>query len=162
MRFGLVYDFRNPAPWRRPFPQLYQELLEQIAYAEELGFDDIWITEHHFVEDGYCPSALVAAAAIAARTTRVRIGTWVLLLPLHNALRVAEDAAVVDNLSGGRLDLGVGLGYRLEEFAAFGVERRHRRGRMDEGCEVIRRAWSEDGWSFEGRHCHLQSVSVYP
>jgi probable F420-dependent oxidoreductase len=162
MRFGLIYDFRNPAPWRRPFPELYRETLEQIAYAEDLGFDDIWLTEHHFVEDGYCPSLLTAAAAIAVRTKRVRIGTWVLLLPLHHALRVAEDAAVVDILSHGRLDLGVGLGYRIEEFAAFGVDRRHRKGLMDEGCAIIRRAWTEDNWSFAGRHYHLENVSVQP
>ena len=126
MQFGLIYDFRNPKRWERPFPALYAEQLEQIAYAEQLGFDSVWITEHHFVEDGYTPSVLTMAAAIAVRTRRIRIGTWVLLLPLHHALRVAEDAATVDILSGGRLDLGMGLGYRVEEFAALGVDRRQR------------------------------------
>lgn len=162
MQFGLIYDFRNPQPWYRPYPQLYEELFEQIEYAEELGYDSVWITEHHFVEDGYTPSVLPIAAAIATRTKRVRIGTWVLLLPLHNPLRVAEDAATVDIISNGRLDLGVGLGYRIEEFEAFGVDRRHRRRLMDEGCEIILRAWTENGWSFAGRHFNLKNVSLYP
>jgi alkanesulfonate monooxygenase SsuD/methylene tetrahydromethanopterin reductase-like flavin-dependent oxidoreductase (luciferase family) len=158
MRFGLLYDFRNPKRWEQPAAQLYAELLDQIAYAEQLGFDSVWITEHHFIEDGYTPSVLTIAAAIAARTSRIRIGTWVLLLPLHNALRVAEDAATVDVLSNGRLDLGLGLGYRLEEFAAFGVDRRQRGRLMDEGIELIRRAWTEDRVTFDGRFYKVQDA----
>src|SRR5712692_2737235 len=94
LRFGLWYDFRNPPAWKRPYDQLYGEIFEQIAWAEQHGFEDIWLTEHHFVEDGYSPSLLPIAAAIAARTKKIRIGTFVLLLPLHHALRVAEDAAM--------------------------------------------------------------------
>ena len=162
MRFGLLYDFRNPKQWEQPAPQLYAELLDQIAFADQLGFDSVWITEHHFVEDGYTPSVLTIAAAIAARTRSIRIGTWVLLLPLHNALRVAEDAATVDILSNGRLDLGLGLGYRLEEFAAFGVDRRQRGRLMDEGIELIRRAWTEDRVTFPGRFYNVQDLNVTP
>lgn len=162
MQFGLIYDFRNPPRWRRPFPELYAEQLEQIVYAEQLGFDSVWITEHHFVEDGYTPSVLPVAAAIAARTSRIRIGTWVLLLPLHNALRVAEDAATVDIISNGRLDLGMGLGYRIEEFEAFGIERRHRGRIMDEGVDLIRRAWTEDRVTFSGRFYNVHDLNVTP
>jgi probable F420-dependent oxidoreductase len=162
MRFGLLYDFRNPKRWEQPAPQLYAELLDQIAYADQLGFDSVWITEHHFIEDGYTPSVLTIAAAIAARTRRIRIGTWVLLLPLHNALRVAEDAATVDVLSNGRLDLGLGLGYRLEEFAAFGVDRRQRGRIMDEGLELIRRAWTEDRVTFAGQFYDVRDLNVTP
>ncbi|HEY7294167.1 MAG TPA: LLM class flavin-dependent oxidoreductase [Dehalococcoidia bacterium] len=162
LQFGLVYDFRNPEAWRRPVAELYAEQLEQIAYAEQLGFDSVWITEHHFIEDGYTPSVLPIAAAIAVRTSRIRIGTWVLLLPLHNALRIAEDAATVDILSNGRLDLGMGLGYRLEEFAAFGVDR-HQRGRiMDESLELMRRAWTQDRCSFQGDFYSVQNLNVTP
>lgn len=162
MNFGLIYDFRNPKRWERPSAELYAEQLEQIAYAEQLGFDSVWITEHHFIEDGYTPSVLPIAAAIAARTSRIRIGTWVLLLPLHNALRVAEDAATVDILSGGRLDLGMGLGYRLEEFEAFGVDRRQRGRLMDEGVELIRRAWTEERVTFSGRFYNVRDLPVTP
>jgi probable F420-dependent oxidoreductase len=162
LEFGLIYDFRNPRRWERPFPELYAELLEQIVFAEQLGFDSVWVTEHHFIEDGYTPSLLPIAAAIAARTSRIRIGTWVLLLPLHNALRVAEDAATVDILSNGRLDLGMGLGYRVEEFAAFGVDRRQRGRLMDEGVELIRRAWTEDRVTFSGRFYNVRDLQVTP
>jgi len=162
VNFGLIYDFRNPERWPRPAAELYAEQLDQIAYAEQIGFDSVWITEHHFIEDGYTPSVLTVAAAIAARTSRIRIGTWVLLLPLHNALRVAEDAATVDILSGGRLDLGMGLGYRLEEFEALGVDRRERGRRMDEGVELIRRAWTEERVTFSGRFYDVRDLPVTP
>jgi probable F420-dependent oxidoreductase len=105
---------------------------------------------------------LTIAAAIAARTSRIRIGTWVLLLPLHNPLRVAEDAATVDILSNGRLDLGLGLGYRLEEFAAFGVDRRQRGRLMDEGIELIRRAWTEESLTFAGQFYSVRDLNVTP
>lgn len=98
----------------------------------------LFFTEHHFWYDGYCPALLVACAALAARTERIKIGTGVLLLPMHDPLRVAEAAIVVDRLSGGRLVLGVGLGYRDIEFDAFGVERRHRARRLEDGVRVIR------------------------
>jgi len=83
MRFGFSEDFRNPKQWRRPFPELYKALLDQIVRGEELGYDNLWLTEHHFTEDGYNPSLLptAAAVAVAARTSRMRIGTFVLLLP---------------------------------------------------------------------------------
>jgi len=142
MRFGLLYDFRNPTQWRLPFQELYARTIEQIVYADQLGYDSIWISEHHFVEDGYCPSVLAMAAHVAAKTSRVRIGTSVLLLPFHDPLRVAEDANTVDILSGGRLDLGVGLGYRAEEFAAFGVPRRQRPSRFEENLAILRHALS--------------------
>src|SRR5688572_16625596 len=119
--FGLWFDFRNPPRWRRPLPEVYAETFEQIVLAESLGYDFAWTTEHHFVDDDYSPSLLPICAAIAARTQRLRVGTSVLLLPMHDPVRVAEDAATVDVISNGRLDLGVGLGYRLAEFAAVGI-----------------------------------------
>ena len=161
-QFGLIYDFRNPPQWRKPWAQFYDELLEEIVYAEQLGYDHVWITEHHFIDDGYTPSVLPIAAAIARLTSRIRIGTWVLLLPLHNAIRVAEDAATVDILSNGRFDLGVGLGYRLEEFAGFGVDRRHRAAIMDESLEIITRSLNGETVSLDGRHYQVRNVRVTP
>lgn len=162
IQFGLLYDFRNPPPWAVPFPQLYAETLEQIRAAEALGFDSVWVTEHHQIDDGYLPSVLPAAAAIAAVTQRVRIGTCVLLLPLHHPLRVAEDGAIVDILSNGRFVFGPGLGYKLDEFAAYGIDRRQRPSRMDESLEIIIRAWSEDGFDYQGKRFTLRDVRLTP
>lgn len=162
MQFGLWYDFRNPPQWQRPWAQLYGELLDQIVYTEQLGYDYIWLSEHHFAEDGYLPSLLTMAAAIAARTTRVKIGTAVLLTPLHNALRIAEDGAVVDLISNGRLVLGLGLGWHPVEFAALGVPIKQRASRTDESIEVIKRAWTEERFSFHGRYHTLDNISVTP
>jgi alkanesulfonate monooxygenase SsuD/methylene tetrahydromethanopterin reductase-like flavin-dependent oxidoreductase (luciferase family) len=152
MQFGLLYDFRNPPHWQVPNDRLYAQTLEQIVFAEQLGFDAIWISEHHFLDDGYLPSLLTMAAHIAARTSRVRIGTSVLLLPFHDPLRVAEDAAVVDILSGGRLDLGIGLGYRAEEFPVFGFPLRQRPSRFEENLSILRAAWSGERFTFHGRY----------
>jgi alkanesulfonate monooxygenase SsuD/methylene tetrahydromethanopterin reductase-like flavin-dependent oxidoreductase (luciferase family) len=126
VRFGLWYDFRNPPNSGRSTQRLYRETLDQIVYAEELGYHDVWLSEHHFVADGYLPSCLPVAAAIARSTERISIGTSIVLLPFHHPIRLAEDAAVVDVISDGRFTLGVAVGYRLEEFATFGVDRRHR------------------------------------
>jgi alkanesulfonate monooxygenase SsuD/methylene tetrahydromethanopterin reductase-like flavin-dependent oxidoreductase (luciferase family) len=163
MRFGLLYDFRNPARWRVPNERLYAQTLEQMVYAEQLGYDSIWISEHHFVEDGYCPSVLTMAAHVAARTSRVRIGTSVLLLPFHDPLRVAEDANTVDVLSGGRLDLGIGLGYRAEEFEAFGFPRRQRPRRFEENLAILRRALAGEPFTYEGRYHRIERpITVTP
>ena len=94
MNVGLLFPFRNPPRWRVDWTSLYAEQLRQIQLAEELGYDTAWLTEHHFAEDGYSPSLLPIAAAVAAQTQRIRIGTFLILLPLHNAVRVAEDAAL--------------------------------------------------------------------
>jgi alkanesulfonate monooxygenase SsuD/methylene tetrahydromethanopterin reductase-like flavin-dependent oxidoreductase (luciferase family) len=143
MRFGVMFDFRNPDPWRKPDPAFYRAQLDEITRLDELGYDHVWLTEHHFVNDGYNPSVLPTAAAIAARTSRIRIGTFVLLMPFHDPVRVAEDAICVDILSGGRFDLGVGQGYRAEEFAAFNIPRRERSTRMAEGIDLIHRLFTE-------------------
>ena len=162
INLGLAFTFRNPAQWRMPFPELYDAQLRQIVRAEELGFDSVWLSEHHFLEDGYSSSLLPIAAAIAARTERIRIGTFVILLPLHHPLRVAEDAATVDIISNGRLDLGLGQGYRIEEFDSFCISRKERGARLEEGVEIIRRAWTERGFSFDGRFTKLRNIDLQP
>ena len=107
MRVGTIIGFQNPAQWRVDWPKLYSSTLAFIREAERFGFDQVWLTEHHFTNDGYCPALMPVAAAIAAQTSRIRIGTKVLLMPFHDPLRLAEDAAVVDVISGGRLELGI-------------------------------------------------------
>jgi alkanesulfonate monooxygenase SsuD/methylene tetrahydromethanopterin reductase-like flavin-dependent oxidoreductase (luciferase family) len=137
LKFGLMQDFRNPRQWRRPYAELYHQILEQIVRAEELGYDNVWLTEHHFTDDGYNPSLLPTAAAIAARTARIRVGTFVLLLPFQHPVRVAEDATCVDIWSNGRLDLGIGQGYSYKEFNALSMRRAERSARTAEGVELI-------------------------
>lgn len=160
--FGLWYDFRNPPRWHRPYAELYRETLEQIAWAESAGFESVLVSEHHVTDEGYLPSVLPALAAIAVRTTTIRLGTAVLLAPLHDPIRFAEDAAFVDQLSGGRLELGLGLGYRRDEFRALGVRRSERGTRTEELVEIARRAWTGELFSHRGRHWQLADVVVTP
>ncbi len=118
--FGVLQDFRQALPFDRPYDQYYGECLATVRAAEDLGYSAVWLSEHHFTDDGFLPSPLVMAVAIARETTRIQIGTNILILPLHHPLRVAEDAAVADLLSGGRLVLGVGQGYTPGEIAGYG------------------------------------------
>src|SRR5262249_43674673 len=141
---------------------IYAATLDQIAYAEQLGFDDVWLSEHHFIDDAYSPSMLPIGCAIAARTKRIRIGTSVLLLPLHDPVRVAEDAATLDVISTGRLELGLGVGYRVEEFTGFNIDSSERAQRMDEGIEIIRRLFAGERFSFSGKHYTYRDIQLFP
>jgi probable F420-dependent oxidoreductase len=162
MKFGLWYDLRNPVGSGRRLPDLYRDTLDQIVWAEQLGYDDIWLSEHHFIDDGYLPSLLPFAAAVAARTSHVTIGTSIVLMPFHHPIRLAEDCAVVDNLSDGRFLLGVAVGYRREEFAAFGVERKHRGAITEEAVEIMIKCWTEEEFSYHGRHFHFDHIRCTP
>jgi alkanesulfonate monooxygenase SsuD/methylene tetrahydromethanopterin reductase-like flavin-dependent oxidoreductase (luciferase family) len=160
--FGLAYDFRNPDQWKKPFETLYREILDQIAWSEDLGFRSIWLTEHHFCDDGYTPSPLVVAAAIGARTRHMQVGTNVLVLPLHDPIRIAEDAATVSILTGGRFRLGVAQGYHEAEFEGFGRKLRNRPSLLEEGIEIIRRAWTGDIVNFTGKRFRVDGVRITP
>jgi len=162
LRFGLWYAFRNPPQWRSSYQDMYAEVIEQIVWAEGLGYDDVWLTEHHFAEDGHAPSPLLQAAAIAVKTRKIRIGTSVLLLPLYHPVRVAEDGATIDILSGGRFELGVGIGYRVEEFTGLGIPRSQRGGRANEGLEIIRRLWEGETVTFNGKYFQIENVRLTP
>ena len=163
MKFGVgYYTMQSPPHKQRSHKDLYAEMLEEISVADQMGFDSAWLSEHHFVGDGYCPSLLLTAAAIAAKTKNVRIGTGVLLLPLHDPIRVAEDAAVADLISEGRLILGIGLGYRQEEFDGFGRSLKQRRGRMEEGIEILTKSWGDEPFSLDGKYYKLNNVNVTP
>jgi alkanesulfonate monooxygenase SsuD/methylene tetrahydromethanopterin reductase-like flavin-dependent oxidoreductase (luciferase family) len=132
IRIGLGVFGMQSVPQRPDHPvKLYADLLEDAELAESLGFDSIWLSEHHFWFDGYCPADIVAAAAILARTKTLRVGTAVLLLPMHSVEKVSQDAAVINRLGDGRLVLGVALGYRDAEFDGFGVRRKDRGRLMD-------------------------------
>ena len=162
VRFGLWYDFRNPPPSTLSFEDLYQENLRQIVWAESLGFESVWLTEHHFVDDGYTPSPLVIAAAIGQATQNMQIGTNLMLLPLADPVRLAEDAAALSILTGGRFDLGVGLGYRELEFNYFGRNLKHRPSLMEEGVDVLRQAWSGKPIHIDGKRYHIDGLAVAP
>ncbi len=162
IRFGLWYDFRNPEQWHQPADHLYREILDQIVWGEKNGFDDIWLSEHHFIDDGYLPSILPVAAAIAARTNRIRIASGVLLMPFHNPIRLAEDIATVDIISSGRFELGVGIGFKGEEFEGFGVSSKERGRRTDQALEIIRRALAGETVSFKSEFFDFRNVRVTP
>lgn len=123
--------------------ELYREAILLAREAERLGFDSVWLSEHHFFADGYTPSPLVQAAAVAARTTRIAIGTGVLLAPLHNPVRLAEDAATVQLLSDGRLVLGLAQGWKRDEFDGLGIRYQGRHLRLEETARVLREAWGD-------------------
>jgi probable F420-dependent oxidoreductase len=139
----------------------FDATIAECERAEAAGFDSVWLGEHHNSILLY-PAPLVGLAAIAARTRRVRLGTGVLLLPLYHPLAVAEEAAMVDVISRGRLILGVGAGYAPEEFAAFGVSTKERGSRLDEAVPLIHRLWTEDAVSHEGRHYRIGSATLRP
>ncbi|HEX7266770.1 MAG TPA: LLM class flavin-dependent oxidoreductase, partial [Streptosporangiaceae bacterium] len=141
--FGLITCQRYPGDPRSD-QDLYQQALALAEDADAFGLDSVWVSEHHFVDDAYLPSLLPMCAAIAARTRRVRVGTALLLAPLHDPVRLAEDAAVVDLISGGRLVLGLGLGWRAEEFDGLGIPLASRVPRLLAAVEVLRQAWSGD------------------
>ncbi|HTA10899.1 MAG TPA: LLM class flavin-dependent oxidoreductase [Streptosporangiaceae bacterium] len=136
---GLFLDLRNPLPWRVPSDRLLARTVDVVRRAEALGADSVWSTEHHLFEDGYLSQPLTLAAVLAAKTERLRIGTAVLVAPLRHPRHIAEQAALVDAVSGGRLELGLGAGYAAAEFAAFGAERSRRFAATDAAyCEVRR------------------------
>ena len=162
MQFGVIMMYRNPPQWYRPADEVYRSFLDLCVLAEDLGIDHLWTSEHHFHEDGWSPSQLPILAAIAARTRRIRIGTFVLLLPFHHPIRVAEDAATVDIISGGRLDLAVGPGSDPNDYATFAVPMRQRRPRMHEGLEIIRHCLDDEEFSFEGKYWNFTNVRMTP
>ncbi len=162
MRFGLMEDFRNPLQWRRPFPDLYRDILAQIKMSEDLGYDHVWLTEHHFTEDGYNPSIMTAAAAIAAQTNRIRIASFILLMPFNHPVRIAEDIASVDIISNGRFDLGVGQGYSYHEFKSFCMDRPTRARRLYEAMDIYERLHKEERVTFDGEFTQINDVFLSP
>lgn len=137
-KLGLFFDIRNPQPWARPWPDVYARTLEVIVEAERLGARSVWFTEHHLFDDGYLPQPLTFLAAAAARTRTIRLGTAVLLAALRPAPLVAEEVAVVDQLSGGRVELGIGAGYSPREYALYGQDLSRRYSLTDDAVREIR------------------------
>ena len=160
MQLVVTMGIRQLPSNPRPLPDLYKDHLEEAVLAEELGFNDVWASEHHFAEDAWNPSPVTFLAALAARTERVRVGTYVLLLPFHNPVRVAEDIAVLDNISGGRVDLPVGVGSAVEEFRTFGIPFNERLGRTFEALRIIERCFAGEEFSYKGKYYDFPNVRM--
>jgi natural product biosynthesis luciferase-like monooxygenase protein len=156
----MLHLFENPAG--RSEEQMVLEQVELMQAAEEIGFDSVWPAEHHFSEYGLCASPALSLAAIARTTKRIRLGTGVVVLPFNHPVRVAEDYAMLDLLSGGRIELGVGRGYQPIEFRGYGVDPARSRELFDESLEIIRRAWTEELLDFQGKHYRFHDVAVRP
>lgn len=139
----------------------FEETLRECERAEEVGFDSIWLGEHHNNPILH-PAPLIGLAAIASRTRRIGLGTGVLLLPLYHPMMVAEEGAMVDMISGGRLILGIGAGYAPEEFAAFGCPLNERGSRLEEGAALLSRLWTEEHVTHHGRHYQVDDATVTP
>lgn len=157
--FGVHYSCQSPDEnWR----SLYQDTIEQAQTAETLGYRSFSVAEHHFFDDGWVPTPSVLLGAIAGATEDVRIGTNVTILPLHDPIKVAERAAVLDLLSDGNFRLGVSIGWQEREFEAFGIDRRTRVPRLEEGVELIRRLLTERSVTHEGEFYAVEELTVTP
>jgi alkanesulfonate monooxygenase SsuD/methylene tetrahydromethanopterin reductase-like flavin-dependent oxidoreductase (luciferase family) len=160
MKLGIYLNAQHPAaddPARR-----FAETLEQVRLIRSLGFDSIWSGEHHATDGFHYFPLLSMLQRLAAEAEGLQIGTNIVLLALHNPVELAEIGAFIDVLTGGKFLLGVGLGYRHEEFAIFGVPIKQRVSRLTEGIEIIRRLWTEDGVTYKGRHWQLDNVTIRP
>jgi alkanesulfonate monooxygenase SsuD/methylene tetrahydromethanopterin reductase-like flavin-dependent oxidoreductase (luciferase family) len=163
MKVGIgLFTGQLPATSERTYHQEYRDVLDLVRLAESEGLDSAWVSEHHFAADGYLPSLACMLAALAAVTDRIELGTGVVLAPFHDPLRLAEDLAVTDQLSGGRVICGLGLAWRDEEFRQFGIEVESRARRLTEIVEVLRRAWNSERFDFSGRYYSYTSVAVTP
>jgi alkanesulfonate monooxygenase SsuD/methylene tetrahydromethanopterin reductase-like flavin-dependent oxidoreductase (luciferase family) len=160
LRFGTFFFFQAPPGHRHE--DIIRNELTQVEWSEELGFDEVWFTEHHFIDYGLSVDPATLASAAASRTRRVRIGLAAAILPFHHPLRLAEQMALVDILSDGRLDVGVGRGNRPAEFTGYRVPQQESRERFDEVVDVMQRAWTEERFSYHGRFYDFDDVRVIP
>jgi len=149
-------------PDGRNMARVIDEIMAEAQTAEASGFDGCFITEHHQQQDGYLPNPLLMASLVGMKTARIKVGTCVLLLPLHHPIHVAEDCAVADLATAGRLILSVGVGYQPPDFDIFEVPISERARRTEEALEILRLAWTGQRFSFSGTHFHLRDALVSP
>jgi len=160
MDFGLFFLMQRDEAWTEQ--AVYGSALEQMLAAEPLGYHSVWIAEHHFNDYGLCPAPPVLASFVAARTTTLRLGMGVSLLPLHHPVDLAEQLSVMDVVSGGRLDVGIGRGGTLQDYQTFRSERADARARVEEGIALMQQCWSGAPFDFQGRFHSAERLHVRP
>jgi len=161
MKFGLFHSVQLPDPSQQY--RYYREALEQVLHAERLGYGSVWFTEHHFTRHGIVSDTFSVLAYLAALTSTIRLGTAVTVMPFHNPARLAEQAATIDLLSNGRLDLGVGRGYQWGEFHRMGIPMEEASRRFEEGMEVLQRAWtSSEPFDHRGEFWTFNDLTIHP
>lgn len=162
VNFGVLYEARNPKQFFLPWDRFYASMLEHIKAMDQMGYGSVAFTEHHFDPDGHIPSPLVWCAVSAGITKRARIGQDLFLLPHANPVRVAEDLATMDVISGGRIFFHGGEGYRPHEFTGLGTPLKQRASRSEEAMIIIRKCLTEENFSHSGRYWQLENVRVMP
>ena len=161
MKFGLYSSIAHP-PRGEHLDRCVDEVIAEAQFAEDSGFDACFFGEHHQDKDGFLPSPLIVATAVAVRTRRLTVGTSIMLLPLHHPVHVAEDVITLDIVSKGRVVLGVGIGYQAADFQAFAVPMGHRVALFEEGVDIIRKCWSGEPFSYHGTHYTLEGIQIRP
>lgn len=163
LKLGVgLFTGQIPEGSGRTVNQEYGDYLDLAQTVETSGLDSVWVSEHHFSSDAYLPSLMAMLAAFAAVTEKVALGTGVVLAPFHDPIRLAEDYAVVDQISGGRVICGLGIGWREEEFRAFGIDVSTRVGRLNEIVEILRKSWTGDYFDHHGKYYSYEAVKVTP
>lgn len=163
MKFGIGPITAQNVPFDdRALHEIYSDNVDLIVAAEKNGFESAWVTEHHFLPDGHVTSPLSFLAAAASRTNEIGLGTAIMIAPFYDPIKLAEDTATIDQLSNGRLTVGLGLGYRDEEFEGFNVPKEERVQRLKETTAFLKRAWQRDDFSFDGEIYEYDGLSVTP
>ena len=160
MKFGLFFVMQRPDHLSER--AIYETEIPQMVAAEDLGYDSIWIAEHHFSNFGICSAPQVLAASVAGQTKRLRVGMGIVLLPLHDPVQIAEELAVLDLVSGGRLDVGIGRASTTVEYSGYSVPYEESRARVDENLTIMRGLWTQDPFSYSGRFRQVNAVSAIP
>lgn len=163
LEIGITLSFQCHRRLGETWDRVYAEALELAAEADRLGIRSIWVSEHHGEEDGYCPSPIVVGAALSHAAPNCRIGQGIAIAPLYgHPLRLAEDLAVLDNLSGGRVEIGLGQGYRPAEFETYGLSYGRRTRAFEEALEILSRAWRGERFDYQGEIYTVRDGALRP
>lgn len=164
MRFALIYQVQVPKPWTSESEYTrFQEIIEQVSFAEEMGFESVWFMEHHFgPEQSHSSAPDLVLAALSQRTTKMRLGLAVVLVPVHHPLTIAERLATLDLISGGRVEVGLGRSGHPYQLTPFGVHLEDTRGMWEEALTILPRAWTEEVFSHQGKHYNIPPRQVLP